>query len=195
MIRKAIFFEEAYKQGLLPTITSGYIFSINVPEMEDVSKKLDPFMIKMISYSGLKTIFPFEDGVKFQAQGKSMYCMLETQSYPQKHVEPASRSSNSTAFMPYRFSECEIFFTKDSKFRVLIPTVAHESLDSFTVNFPGKGDICILYYIYDNDLEKVVFPFMEENISYILREDLQIRKTDADNISVKFMSVVKEFHL
>ncbi len=195
MIRKAIFFEEAYKQGILPTIVNGYIFSINVPDMDDVSKKLDPFLIKMISYSGLKTIMPFEDGVKFQAQGKSMYCMLENQNYPQKHVEPASRSVNSTAYMPHRFSECDIFFTKDNKFRVILPKQAHESFDSFTVNFPGKGDICVLYYIYDQDLENVVFPFMQDNISFILREDLGIRKPDADNISKKFMAIVREFHM
>lgn len=194
-MRKAIFFDEAYSKGLLPQITEGYIFCLTVPNIDDVSKKLDPFLLKMISYNGLKAVFPFEDGVKFQAQGKSMYCMLETINYPLKHEEPTSRSTRSTAYMPHRFDECEIFHTKDNKYKVLIPQKAHDSFDSFTVNFPAKGDICVLYYIYDKDLDGVVFPFMEENIAFILKANLDIKKNDSENISKKFMAIVKQFHI
>ena len=44
----------------------------------------------MISYSGLKSLENIGNGVKFQAQGQNMFCMLEPSNYPQKHVEPTS---------------------------------------------------------------------------------------------------------
>jgi|GEM_PF-6685456 len=194
-MKKAIFFEEAYQKGLLPQITEGYIFSITSPEIDNVDRKFDPFLIKIISYNGLKTVYPFEDGVKFQAQGKSMYCMIELSSFPQKHVEPASRSVNTSAYMPYRFDECEVFYTKDNKYRVLIPKKAHDEFDSFTVNFPAKGDICVLYYIFSKNLEGDVYPFMEENIAYILKANLNLKKNNCDYISKQFMEIVKRFHV
>ena len=194
-MQKAIYFEEAYNQGILSQITEGYIFSLTSPDQTNIERKMDPFLIQMVSYSGLKAIFSLESGVKFQAQGKRMYCMLESANFSNKHLEPMSRTQNTTACMPYRFNECEIFFTKDSKFRVLIPKKAHESFDSFVIDFPDKGDICVLYYIFDKEnLDSVVLPFIQENISFILKAQLSMGKHDAKNISDKFMSVIKQFH-
>ena len=34
-MQKAIFLEEAYNKGLLPTITEGFIFTLNTPEMDN----------------------------------------------------------------------------------------------------------------------------------------------------------------
>jgi len=194
MVRKAIFFEEAYKQGILPDITEGYIFSLTSPDFDNLDRKMDPFILQIVSYNGLKTIVPEGNGVKFQAQGKTMHCMLEPANYAHKHVEPMSRSNNTTAFMPYRFNECDIFFTKDVKFRVLIPRKSVEMFDSFTIDFPERGDICVLYYIFDkSDIDGKVLPFIEENIAYILKSKLPIRGNDAKDIAKKFVEVIKKF--
>lgn len=193
MIRKAIFFEEAYKQGILPEITEGYIFSLTSPDIDNVATKMDPFLLQMVSYSGLKTVIPIGNGLKYQAQGKRMYCMLEPANFSDKHVEPISRTQNSTAYMPYRFNECEIFFTKDFKFRVLIPKKAVEMYDSFTIDFPERGDICVLYFLFDKDINSKVLPFIEENIAYILKSKLPLRGNDTKEIAKKFMHVVKQF--
>lgn len=195
MLRKAIFFEEAYKQGILPEITEGYIFSLTSPDFDNVERKMDPFLLQIVSYSGLKSVLPMGNGVKFQAQGKRMYCMLEPANYSNKHVEPMSRSQDTTAYMPYRFSECETFFTKDVKFRVLIPKKSVEMYDSFTIDFPERGDICVLYYIFDKEnINTKVIPFIEENIAYILKSKLPVRGNDAKDISKKFVEVVKKFN-
>ena len=195
-MQKAIFFEEAYNKGLLPQILEGYIFSLSIPDIEDIEKKSNPFLLQMISYSGLKSVEPMSDGVRFQAQGSDMFCMLEPANYSQKHVEPASRSQSTTAFMPYRFSECEIFFTKDTKYRVLMAKESHQLYDSFIVDFPDKGDICVIYYVFDKDnMEKTVIPFIQENITFILKTHLRLRDVDSKNISKKFMEVVKQFHM
>lgn len=191
-----MYFKDAYEKGVLTELSEGYIFSIRSPDMSDIHRKLDPFALQMVSYSGLKAVFPFGNGVKFQAQGKMMHCMLEPSNFPNKHVEPMSRSDNTTAYMPYRFSECEIFFTKDAKYRVLIPNKAHETIDSFTVSFPEKGDLCILYFIFDKEnIDTKVLPFIQDNIALILKKNQGIRQMDADTIAKKFMDVVKRLDM
>jgi hypothetical protein len=195
-MQKAIFLEEAYNKGLLTTITEGFIFTLNTPEMDNPERSNDPFLIQMIAYSGLKSVEDLGNGVKFQAQGQNMFCMLEPSNYPQKHVEPTSRSQNSTEFMPYRFSECDIFPTKDMKYRVLMAKESHTLFDSFVVEFPSKGDLCVLYYIFDKkNIDTVVMPFIQENISYILRKQLRFRDIDSKNISKKFIEIVKKFNI
>jgi hypothetical protein len=194
-MRKAMFFEEAYNEGILAKVSEGFIFSIISPDFDNIEKKLDPFLLQIVSYNGLKSIEPYGNGVKFQAQGKNMYCMLEPANYPNKHVEPATRANtNGSNYMPYRFNECDIFFTKDIKFRVLIPQKSHDNFDSFTIDFPEKGDLCVLYYIFDKEhIDSVVLPYMQENISYILKSHLPIREMDTKIIAKKFMEVVKKF--
>ena len=194
-MQRAIYFEEAYQKGILSQITEGYIFSLSTPDSTDVERKMDPILLQMVSYAGLKSIIPLGTGVKFQAQGKRMYCMLEPSSFSNKHVEPISRQHNTTACIPYRFDECEIFFTKDAKYRILIPKKSHETFDSFVIDFPEKGDICVLYYIFDKDnVNNVVIPFIEENITFILKWYLNITNSDAQNVANKFMNIVNQFH-
>lgn len=195
-MQKAMFFEEAYNQGILPNISEGYIFSLTSPDVTDVNRKSDPFLLQMVSYIGLKSIMPMGDGVRFQAEGKNMYCMLEPSNFSMKHVEPASRSSNTTAHMPYRFADCDMFFTKDNKFRVLMAKEAHHLFDSFTINFPAKGDIGVLYFVFDKENhDTVVMQFMEENVAFILKAHLRLREHDAKTIAKKFIDVVRQFRL
>ncbi|OHD26821.1 MAG: hypothetical protein A2Y34_18130 [Spirochaetes bacterium GWC1_27_15] len=191
-MQKAMFFEEAFKKGVLPTIESGFILSISSPNFEDINRKSDPFLLEMISYSGVKSVIPIEGGVKFQAQGRKMYCMLEPSPYTEKHVEPTYRSNNTTGYMPFRFKDCTTFLTKDSRFTVLIPEIPHNCYDSFTVSFPGKGDMCILYFMFDKDLNGVVLPFIKDNVVTILKKSLDFREADASNIARQFIDVVKK---
>ncbi len=195
-MQKAIFFEDAYNKGFLPQITEGYIFSLLSPDFKNIDKKSDPFLLQMISYSGLKSVEQVDNGVKFQAQGRDMFCLLEQSNYSEKHIEPTSRSINTTAYIPFRFKECDIFFTKDTKYRVLMAKKAHDLYDSFIVSFPNKGDICVIYYIFNKDnVEGEVLPFIQENISFILKSHLRMRELDTKIIAKKFMNIVKQFHL
>jgi hypothetical protein len=191
-MQKAMFFEEAYQKGILAKVTAGYILSVISPDMDDIDKQNDPFLIEMISYSGVKAVTPIGNGVKFQAQGKKMFCMMEPASYSEKHIEPTYRSTNSTGHMPFRMKDIDHFLTKDSKFNILIPTIAHDCYDSFTVSFPSKGDICIIYFIFDKDINGVVLPFIEENFNTIIKKTLRFRDVDANTIAKKFIEVVRK---
>jgi hypothetical protein len=149
----------------------------------------------MISYGGVKQIIPMDGGVKFQAQGRKMFCMIESAQYSDKHIEPTYRSTNSTGYMPFRFKDCITFMTKDSKHNIMIPNMIHECYDSFTVNFPAKGDLCVLYFIFDKDINKVVLPFIEENFETIIKKYLQLRETDSKRIAKDFVDVVRKFDI
>lgn len=192
-MQKAMFFEDAFRKGVLADIDSGYILSLISPNMEDINSKNDPFVAEMISYTGVKSITPIDGGVKFQAQGNKMFCMLEPAAYTEKHVEPTNRSNSSTGNMPFRFKDCQQFLTKDNKFNILIPNIPHVCYDSFTVSFPAKGDLCIVYFIFDKDIGKVVLPFIEDNFKTILKKSLLFRDIDAGLISKRFIEVVKKF--
>ena len=108
-MQKAMFFEEAYNKGILAKLQSGYILSLISPNMDNIERMNDPFQIEMISYTGVKSISPVGNGVKFQAQGNKMFCMLEPSTYTEKHIEPTNRSMNGTGNMPFRFKDCEQF--------------------------------------------------------------------------------------
>lgn len=192
-MQTAMFFEEALNKGLLPTIESGYILSLVTPDQEDVSRKLDPFKMEMISYSGLKAAHQFEEGVKFQAQGRKMFCMIEPSSFAMNHIEPTYRPNNTSGFMPFRFKDCETFLTKNSKYRVLIPDVLYDCFDSFTVSLPRKGDLCILYLIFDKDVDGVVLPFIQENIIKILKSTIGLQDSDCKRISQKYIETVQKY--
>jgi hypothetical protein len=194
-MQKAIFFEDAFKQGILGNITSGYILSLTSPNLDDVNRKSDPFLFEMISYSGVKAVIPVEGGVKFQAQGSKMFCMLEPTTYSEKHVDPTYRSNNTTGFMPFRFNECDTFLTKDNRYTVRMPNVPHNCYDSFTVSFPAKGDLCIIYFIFDKDIQGKVIPFIEENFMTILKKSVNLRDIDSNHIAKKFADVIKKLHI
>lgn len=192
-MQKAIFFEEALKKGLLNSIEAGYIMSVVCPDIANVSKKLEPYRFEMISYAGLKSVISFEEGVKFQAQGRKMYCMIEPYAYTMSHVEPTYRPQSSTGHMPFRFNNCKTFLTRNNKFRILIPDVLQDCYDSFTVSLPHKGDLCILYYIFDKDIDGVVLPFIGENMETTLKSTLRIPADDARKIARIYIETISKY--
>jgi hypothetical protein len=195
IVRKAMYLEEAYHKGVLPKVDAGYILSVISPNMQDPTRIHDPFLIEMISYSGIKAIHPLENGLKFLATGRKIFCMIEPVSYSQSHIEPSLRSSSGTAFMPFRFSECSIFLTRHEKYRILLPNNAQDCYDSFTVDFPAKGDFCVLYFIFDKDVNGKVLPYVEQNFSIILKKGLALEDGDAKKVAKQFIAKVGQYDI
>ena len=192
-MQKAIYFEEAYNKGILPKIEAGYILSVHTPDIKDINKTQNPIKVEIISYSGVKSVQQVEGGVKFLAAGRKMFCLIEPAGYPKSHIEPSLRSTSTTEFIPFRFSECETIFTVNNKFRALMPREARDCFDSFTVDFPDKGDIAILYLVFDEDVNGKVLPFVEENFALVLKNTINIRQRDAEKIAKHFIAIVQKF--
>lgn len=189
---KAMYFEEAYKKGFLTKITSGFILSVRTPDMDNMTTMNDPILVEVISYSGVKAVIPDGNGLKYQAQGQKMFCMLEPIAYTEKHIDPAFRKQGTTGFMPFRFNDCDTFLTKDLKINIHIPRKSQECFDSFTVTLPEKGDLCVLYLPFDKDIDGVVIPYMQDNFHEILIKMLRMREVDSKIIARKLMEVVKK---
>jgi hypothetical protein len=194
-MQKAMFLLESYKKGILSEVDAGYILTVNCPDVEDIQRKLDPYRMEMISYSGVKSINPIEGGVKFTSSGRKILCLIEPTNYPKNYIEPSFRSSKTTEHIPFRFKECDIYFTNNEKHRVILPGKPIECYDSFTVEFPSKGDICVLYFIFDENINDVVLPYIGANVELILRNVVNLRTVEAHRISRDFLNNVKRFQV
>jgi hypothetical protein len=194
-MQKAMFLVESYKKGILEEIDAGYILTVNVPNFDDSQRSLDPYRIEMISYSGVKEVVSQGDGITFRSAGRKLMCMIEPSIYPNRHIEPSFRSRSTTEHMPYRSSECDIYRTRDDKYRILLPREPIEYLDSFTVEFPRKGDVCVLYFIFSDDIEGTVLPYIEQSLERILRSVTSLHSSEVKRIASRFMANMKRFHV
>jgi hypothetical protein len=190
-----MFLLESYNKGVLAELDAGYILTVNVPDMNDIQRKLDPYRMEMISYSGVKALHPLEGGVKFVSSGRKILCLIEPVNYPNNYIEPAFRSSKTTEHIPFRFKECDVYFTSDNRHRVVLPAQPVECYDSFTVEFPVKGDICVLYFAFHENINEVVLPYIGKNVELILKNVVNLRATSAQRISRDFIRNVKRFQM
>ncbi|MBU8912758.1 MAG: hypothetical protein KOO61_01960 [Spirochaetales bacterium] len=194
-MQKAMFLTESYRKGILSEIDAGYILTVNVPDMTHIQRKFDPYRIEMVSYSGVRSIHPVEGGLKFNSAGMKILCMVEPTNYPGRHIEPAFRSTKTTGHMPFRLKECEITLTSNDKFRVLLPNKPIECIDSFTIEFPRKGDVSVLYFIFNDNINEVVLPYIAQNVGNILRSIVNLPTAEATRISRDFLSNVERFQV
>ena len=190
-----MFLLESYKKGILAELDAGYILTLKVPDLSNIDRKLDPYRIEMISYSGVKSIREIENGLEFQSAGTKIMCLIEPANYPKNYVEPSMRSETATEHIPFRFRECEIYFTNDSKYRILMPKSPVECIDSFTVEFPSKGDICVLYFIFNENIDGVVLPYIGENLEMVLKSIAGLQNKEAKKISKNFILNVKRYQM
>ena len=194
-MQKAMFLLESYQKGILPEIDAGYIFTINAPDRDDNERTLDPFRLEMMSYSGVRAIHQTEEGIEFHSAGRKILALIEPTHYPHSHVEPAFRSMRATEHIPFRFRECDTWMTADDKYRVLLPTSPVYYNDSFTVEFPRKGDVSILYFAFDENVREVVLPYVKDNVQKILKRVVALPTAEAQRISRAFVSNVSRFQL
>jgi hypothetical protein len=194
-MQKAMFLLESYKKGILAELDAGYILTVNVPDYNDIERKLDPYRMEMVSYSGVKSIHQLNGGLKFISSGRKIFCLIEPANYPKNYVEPSFRSQKTTEHIPFRFKECDIYFTGENKYRVLLPSKPVECYDSFTVEFPLKGDICVLYFIFNDNVNEIVLPYIGKNVELILKNVVKLPTIEAKKISNDFLLNVRKFHV
>ena len=188
-----MFLMESYNRGILPEIDAGFILTLNVPDMINIQRKLDPYRIEMVSYSGVKSIHELDDGLKFNSSGRKIVSLIEPVNYPNKHQEPAFRSTRTTEHIPFRIAECYSFLTSDNKIRVLLPTKPIECLYSFTIKYPKKGDVSVIYFIFHDDIDGVILPYISSNLEMILKRVVNVQSLEAKRIARGFINNVRKF--
>jgi len=127
---------DAYSQGKLP-FNHGYIVSSFFSEKSYYSK------YEIVSYAGVKEIFPTAEGLTFVTGGKKLHVLLEPDTYNKKFQEPVSRSDEER--IPKRFVELETI-TASNQSKIMVAKEPDESYGSFTILKPTGINFSIIFY-------------------------------------------------
>lgn len=167
---------EAYNSDKLPK-DQAYIVSSFINGNTGYS------IYEVISYSGVKAIYPEGAGLTFQSSGKKMHILIEPASYPNKAIEPYLRDKIEQ--IPLRFKELSVVTAKN-QVKIYIAKKPIESLSSFTVARPVGYNICFLFYQAD-DLYDSLSKFFEQSFN----KDAGVPQADAKKAAQGAVDVVK----
>ncbi|MDR0656210.1 MAG: hypothetical protein LBG22_07845 [Treponema sp.] len=177
MAIKAMDLFEAYSQDKLPK-DKAYIVS------SFIDGKTGYSIYEVISYSGVKAIYPDGEGLTFQSSGKKLYLLIEPSSYPHKGTEPYLRDRNQQ--IPLRFSEIDTIITKN-QIKIMIGKKPNESLSSFTVAKPTGFNIAFLFYDAP-DIYVTLAMFFEKT----LNTDAGVPQTDAKKAAKQIAATLQK---
>jgi len=177
MAVKAMDLFEAYNQDKLPK-DQAYIVSSFINGNTGYS------IYEIISYSGVKAIYPEGSGLTFQSSGKKMHVLIEPASYPNKAIEPYLRDKIEQ--IPLRFKELSVLTCKN-QVKIYTANKPIESLSSFTVAKPVGFNISFLFYKAD-DLYDTLRKFFEQTYN----KDAGVPQTDAKKAAASTVNVVEK---
>jgi len=127
---------DAFAQGKLPFV-NGYIVSSFFSEKNAYS------IFEIVSYAGVKEIFPTESGLQFVTGGKKLYVLVENDTYEKKFIEPVSRPQGES--IPKRENEVEIIIARNQT-RIMVAKEPNELFGSFTILKPSSINFAVVFY-------------------------------------------------
>ena len=147
---------EAYSQKKLP-FDNGYIVSSFFSDTSFYS------IYEIVSYAGVKEIFPTDTGLQFTTGGKKLYILVEPDTYQLKFQEPVERSSSQGEKIPKRFSELDLIIAKNQT-KIYIAKEPDETLGSFTILRPQSQNFAVVFYQLP-DVYKSISAFFERSLN------------------------------
>ena len=177
MSAKAMDLFEAFKQDKLPK-DQAYIVS------SFVNPNTGYAIYEVISYSGVKAIYPEGTGLTFQSSGKKMHILIEPASYPKKPIEPYLREKDDQ--IPLRFSELNVLVAKNQS-KIYMAKKPIESLSSFSVARPTGLNICFVFYSLP-DLYETLTKFFEQTFN----KDAALPQADAKKASKDTVAIIEK---
>ena len=177
MAIKAMDLFEAYTQDKLPK-DQAYIVS------SFINANTGYAIYEVISYSGVKAIYPEGQGLTFQSSGKKMHILIEPPTYPNKATEPYLRAKGDQ--IPLRFNELTLHNSKNQS-KIYLAKKPIESLSSFTVAKPVGYNISFVFYHVD-DLYDTLAKFFEKTFN----KDARIPQADAKKAAKMAIEVIEK---
>ena len=168
---------EAFAQNKLP-FDQGYIVS------SFFSEKTMYSIYEIVSYAGVKEIFPTADGLTFVTGGKKLYVLVEHDTYEKKFQEPVSRSEGER--IPKRFSELDII-TASNQTKIMVAKQPNESYGSFTILKPTSINFATVFYQTPVLYDSIANFFMES-----LNRFRRVPSTDAKKAGKLIADIVKK---
>lgn len=176
MAVKAMDLFEAFAQNMLPK-DKAYIVSSFINEKTGYS------IYEVISYSGVKAIYPDGSGLTFQSSGKKMFILVEPASYPTKGIEPYLRDKKEQ--VPLRFKEVDIITSKNQT-KIMVGKKPNESLSSFTVAKPTGLNITFVFFD-SKDIYDTLAKFFEQSFN----KDAGVPQVDSKKAAKQAVSVIE----
>jgi hypothetical protein len=177
MAEKAMDLFEAFAQDKLPK-DKAYIVSSFINGNTGYS------IYEVISYSGVKAIYPDGPGLTFQSSGKKMYTLIEPASYPQKGIEPYLRDKAEQ--VPLRFKELDVITAKN-QVKVYIGKKPNDSLSSFTIAKPVGFNVSFVFFDLP-DLYKTLAVFFEKSFN----KDAGVPQADAKKSAQQAVTTIEK---
>ena len=175
---KAMNLFDAYTKDQLPK-DQGYIVSSFINGNTGYS------IYEVISYSGVKAIYPDGEGLTFQSQGRKLHALIEPASYPHKGIEPYLREKQDQ--IPLRFKEVDKHVAKNQS-TLYWAKKPIESLSSFTVSRPIGFNVSFVFYNKD-DIYTTLAKFFEQSFT----NDAGLPMIDARKSAGEITAIVKKF--
>ena len=177
MAVKAMDLFEAYAQDKLPK-DQAYIVSSFINANTGYS------VYEVISYSGVKAIYPDGTGLTFQSSGKKMHILIEPATYSHKAIEPYLRDKEDQ--IPLRFNELNVHVAKNQS-KVYMAKKPIDSLSSFTIAKPVGLNISFVFYELP-DLYETLSKFFEKSYN----NDAGIPQADAKKVAKETIAVIQK---
>lgn len=169
---------DAYASDQLPK-DQGYIVS------SFINSNTGYAIYEVISYSGVKAIYPDGSGLTFQSQGKKLHILIEPASYPNKGIEPYLREKQDQ--IPLRFKEVEKIIAKNQS-TIYWAKKPIESLSSFTVARPTGFNVSFVFY-NRSDIYTTLSKFFEQSFASDAGLPMSDSRKGGEGITV----IVKKF--
>lgn len=155
---------EAYSEGVLPT-DGGYIVTVFFDSNSNYTK------FEVICYGNVKDIYPTDEGITFQADGRKIFGLFEPVSFARKTIEPCYRDDAHK--IPYRFKEVETLVTKRQD-KIYIGLEPVDTYTAFTVlNETGYNESYSV--TKDEGSPTIIGNFLTQ----VLWKNVRVAKTDS----------------
>ncbi|HPE36243.1 MAG TPA: hypothetical protein PK625_03775 [Spirochaetales bacterium] len=174
---KAMDLYDAYSKNMLPK-ENGYIVSSFFSPNSAYSR------YEIVSYNNVKAIYPAEEGLTFQADGKKLYILVEPMNYAHKSEEPYIRTSHEQ--IPHRFNELELHTCKNQT-KVYWGKKAVLSYTSLTIVKPTGVNFAFTFFFLP-DMYASMAMFFEKT----LNREAGVPMADASKIAKQIAKKVEE---
>ena len=173
---KAMDLFDAYSKNALPK-EHGYIVTSFFSSNTVYSR------YEIVSYANVKSIYPSEDGLTFQTDGKKLFILVEPANYPNKGMEPFVRSNAEK--IPLRFAELEMHNSKNLT-RIYWAKEAVISYGSFTIARPEGINFSFVFYQLP-DVHQSMQLFFEKTFS----KECSVPMPDAKKVAARVAEAIK----
>ena len=173
---KAMDLFDAYQKSALPK-DEGYLVSSFFSTHTAYSR------YEIVSYANVKSIYPQDEGLTFQTDGKKLCVLCEPSNYHQKGIEPYVRSSGEQ--IPYRFNELDVHTCKNQT-KIYYAKKSIITYGSFTVMRPTGMNFAFVFYKLPDMFDSMGL-FFEKTFN----KEAGVPLTDAKKVAAQVMDKVK----